>query len=157
PLSNCFNDLGGNYFDKLPFPGNGQSKIWHCPSCYTGDRTFGGQSQPGGQFGFFSYVMNIDLKDISPMGGSYTPMPYPQMPKLGTIRKPASTVFLTECCFSPTKELESPGPDRNGIFPAARHARFPDRHSGGGNIVFVDGHSRWFKRTSITNGLNSDG
>jgi prepilin-type N-terminal cleavage/methylation domain-containing protein/prepilin-type processing-associated H-X9-DG protein len=156
PLSNHFNAGGGNIFDKMPFPNNRHSRIWHCPSAYGGDTVFGGTVQPGGQFGFFSYVMNIDLKDISPMGGSYTALDYPQMPRIGQIRKPSSTILLTECAFSPSRETESPDPTRNAIFPAARHARFPQRHTGGGNLVFIDGHSRFFKRSSITNGSNSD-
>ena len=154
PLSNYFNLSGGNTEDKLPFPGR-KGKIWHCPSAYPNDQQ--GAFVNDGQYGFFSYVMNIDLKDSGPMGGSYDAMDYPRMPKISTVRKPTSTVLLTEAAFSPSQELFVPSPNRNGIFPAARHARFPQRHSAsGGNIVFIDGHSAYFKRSSITNGLNSD-
>ena len=154
PFSNYWTSLGGNPQSKLPFPG-GKGKIWHCPAAYSGDDP--SLFVSGGSFGYFSYVMNIDLKDITPMGGGYTGINYPKMPKVTTIRKPVATVLLTECTFSPSQETYAPSPDRNGIFPAARHARFPMRHNNaGGNIVFVDGHSAYFKRTSITNGLDSD-
>ena len=108
--------------------------------------------------GFFSYVMNIDLKDVSPMGAGYTAIPYPNMPKVGQVPKPSATVLLTECLFSPTAEPDAPDGSavRNGIFPAARHARFPYRHNQGGNLVFIDGHSQYYKRSSITNGSRSD-
>ena len=154
PLSNYFNGPGGKPPEKLPFPGK-KGKIWHCPSAYANDD----QSLfvNDGQYGFFSYVMNIDLKDSGPMGGSYNAVDYPRMPKISSIPKPTSTVLLTEAAFSPSQELYVPSPNRNGIFPAARHARFSQRHNNaGGNLVFIDGHSAYFKRTSITNGLNSD-
>ena len=37
PLSNCVSAPGGNVIVKLPFPGNGQSRIWHCPSAFGGN------------------------------------------------------------------------------------------------------------------------
>src|SRR3954466_7198406 len=64
PLSNCFNAPGGNSQLKLPFPNNSQSKIWECPSAYSGDPA--SAFVAGGAYGYFSYVMNIDLKDIGP-------------------------------------------------------------------------------------------
>jgi prepilin-type processing-associated H-X9-DG protein len=81
-------------------------------------------------------------------------MTYPTMPKVSTVPNSAATVLLTEMTFSPTKETEIVvGPDRNGIFPCERHTRFPRRHNGsGGNLVFIDGHSQFYKRSYITNG-----
>jgi len=160
PLSNYPGMPGGNVVVKYPFPGNAQSRIWHCPSAWGGDTlaAWSGGAACAGQYGFFSYVMNIDLKDISPMGGAYTAISYPQMPKITTVPKPSATVLLTECLFIPTHEQDAPDGSfiRNGIFPAARHARFPYRHSMGGNLVFLDGHSSYYKRAAITNGANSD-
>jgi prepilin-type processing-associated H-X9-DG protein len=69
---------------------------------------------------------------------------------------------LTEQAFSPTHETYLPGGSgdwaRNGIFPCARSYRFAQRHSGnkGGNLVFIDGHSAYFKRSYITNGAPND-
>src|SRR6266705_24838 len=37
PLSNYFNAPGGNFQVKMPFPGNSQSRIWECPSAFSGD------------------------------------------------------------------------------------------------------------------------
>jgi prepilin-type N-terminal cleavage/methylation domain-containing protein/prepilin-type processing-associated H-X9-DG protein len=148
---------GGNYFTKLPFPNNGIGKIWECPSAQ-------GSSADGflqsGQYGFFSYVMNIDLKATSPISSSYTKLTYPQMPKMSQIRQPSATVLLTEATFNPATETYLPGGasdySRNGIFPANRSYVFPQRHSTGGNLVFMDGHSSFYKRSYITNGAPND-
>jgi prepilin-type processing-associated H-X9-DG protein len=142
---------------KLPFPG-GLGKIWHCPAAVGDPKdTFVG----GGAAGFFSYVMNIDLKATTPIGGSYGKLPYPRMPKLSTVPKPSATVLLTEATFSPSRErylATASDADRNGIFPAARSYRFVKRHQdAGGNLVFIDGHSSYFRRSYITNGAPSDG
>jgi len=154
PLSNYWNQPGGVAFNKLPFPGGkAGSKIWHCTAAI-GDvnDTF---LQAGG-FGFFSYVMNIDLKATTPIGGSYGKMTYPTMPKIGTVPKPTATVLLTEAAFSPSRETYVSDPQRNGIFPCARSYRFPNRHTLGGNLVFIDGHASWYKRSYITNGAPND-
>ena len=63
-----------------------------------------------------------------------------------------ATVLLTEAAFSPTLETAYiSSADRNGIFPAARWSRFSQRHNKGGNLVFVDGHSAFFKHSYVYN------
>ncbi len=153
PLSVYYNSPGGNAPLKLPYPG-GKGRIWHCPTANGEGDTF----QQSGGFGFFSYVMNIDLKATAPITSSIQRIPYPQMPKLGAVRQPSSTVLLTEAAFSPSREiLPTPGDSaRNGIFPAARSYRFAWRHNNQGNLAFVDGHSAMFKRSYITNGAAND-
>jgi prepilin-type N-terminal cleavage/methylation domain-containing protein/prepilin-type processing-associated H-X9-DG protein len=156
PLSVYFNSPGGNARLKLPYPG-GLGKIWQCPSA---------KADPGdvflkdGGFGFFSYVMNIDLKATAPISSSIQRMPYPTMPKLAGVRQPSATVLLTEATFSPTGETYLGTPSdaaRNGIFPCARSYRFAKRHNeSGGNLVFIDGHSAFFKRSYIINGAPND-
>jgi len=157
PLSNYFAQPGGDYTAKLPFPGK-NGKIWHCPAAYGNDPQSAFFSSGAG--GFFSYCMNIDLKATTPIGGSYGKIPYPNMPKISTVPNPSATVLLTEQAFSPTKEtyLGTAGDaNRNGIFPCARSYRFAQRHNNqGGNLVFIDGHSAYFKRSYITNGAASD-
>src|SRR4029077_18777275 len=108
-----------------------------------------------GQFGFFSYAMNIDLKATAPITTSILRMKYPTMPKLSQVPQASATVLLTEALFNPTTERFLPKAsdnDRNGIFPCNRFYTFPQRHNSGGNIVFLDGHSAYFKRAYITNG-----
>lgn len=134
----------------MPFPGNGIGRIWHCPAA-KGDSA--DNFLKGGSFGFFSYVMNIDLKLISTInnkvqGNSFT---YPSMPKLGTLRNAVSVVMLTEVAFSPRLENYVATPDRNGIFPAARWSYFPRRHNQRGALGFVDGHSAVFKWDYVYN------
>ncbi len=136
---------------KMPFPGNGIAKIWHCPSARVGGPD---NFLKGGSFGFFSYCMNIDLKLLSDIGlnkvvgNSYN---YPKMPKLSSIRLPTATVMVTEVTFSPTLESYVPTSERNGIFPAARWTYFPKRHSDRGTILFVDSHAAIFKRDYVIN------
>ncbi|MEO6035723.1 MAG: hypothetical protein ABIQ35_10750, partial [Verrucomicrobiota bacterium] len=148
---------GGNPRTKLPFPNNGIGKIWHCPAAKAAS---GDAFVNNGAYGFFSYVMNIDLKATAPVGSSISRLPYPSMPKLSRAPNPSGTVLLTESMFSPSMETELGTPSdsaRNGIFPAARSYRFAKRHNNaGGNIVFIDGHSSYFKRSYITNGAPND-
>ena len=150
PLSYYYNLPGGNPQAKMPFPG-GQGRLWHCP---TARAAAGDNFLQNGAFGFFSYVMNLDLKlwsDIdrhAVIGNSFT---YPTMPKLATLRFPSSTVLLTEYAFSPSIETHTSTPTRNGIFPAARWSYVPKRHNDRGTIVFIDGHSAIFKWKDVFN------
>jgi prepilin-type N-terminal cleavage/methylation domain-containing protein/prepilin-type processing-associated H-X9-DG protein len=151
PLSNYWNGVTSNYKQRLPFPG-GVGKIWHCAAVkVSGDDNF----FKGGSFGFFSYVMNLDLKLLTTIrnnvqGNSFE---YPTMPKLGNAKHPSGSVLLVDATFSPNLESYAGSPDRNGIFPAARSDRFTKRHNdSGGNLAFIDGHAAFFKRSYITNG-----
>lgn len=146
---------GGNAQAKLPFPG-GVGKIWHCPSAKA---AAGDAFLQGGGFGFFSYVMNLDLKlrssiDNGVVGNSF---PYPTMPKLGNLKNPSSVVLMPEVAFSPTLEAYTSTPPRNGIFPAARWSYFSKRHNDRGVISFVDGHSQIFKWSYVYNTAASSG
>ena len=140
---------------RFPFPENGIGKLWHCPSARaTASDTFGaGTSGQGGTFGFFSYVMNLDLKlltsiDNGVQGNSFA---YPNMPKLNTIRNPTAVVLMTEQAFSETLEAYTPTPSRNGILPSQRWSVFPKRHNDRGVIAFIDGHSVIFKQSYVNN------
>lgn len=135
----------------LPFPG-GEGPIWHCPAARTSreDRFL-----RQGAFGFFSLAMNQDLKLLAaPRAGlPRAEHEYPEMPRLGAVANPATTVFQADTAFSPTLELFSDFPDRNGISPASRSTAFAQRHSHrGGNLSFIDGHAGFFARAYITNG-----
>jgi prepilin-type processing-associated H-X9-DG protein len=102
----------------------------------------------GGQYGFFSYVMDLDLKLKSSVDNAVVKnsFPYPNMPKLSSMRYPSAQVLLTEFCFSPTLEnWTGASQPQMGCFPAARWTYFVKRHNNGGNIVFLDGHSARFK------------
>ncbi len=158
-LADYFKLPGANGPLKYPFPGNNKGKIWICPSAVAASQDLDPSSASpflaGGTYGFFCYVMDLDLKLWSSvnngvLGNSYA---YPDMPKLTTIRRPDAQVFITEFCFSPTLEnwagvSSSP---QMGCFPAARWTYFPKRHGKGGDIAFVDGHSAMYKWDYVYN------
>ncbi len=152
-FSNYWAGASGNYRKVLPFPG-GVGKFWHCPAAKASSSD---NFLRGGSFGFFSYVMNLDLKRTGP--DTSDRLDYPQMPRLASLRNVAATVLLVDNVFSPSLERYTAGdtsPDRNGIFPAARSERFTRRHNNqGGNLVFVDGHAGYFRRACITNGTGA--
>jgi prepilin-type N-terminal cleavage/methylation domain-containing protein/prepilin-type processing-associated H-X9-DG protein len=171
-LSTYFNSLNaGRGFSNtkatqyMPFPG-GQGKIWECPSATMSMSTIqsGALAEadssptptlPGGT-GFFSYVMNIDLKRTS--GNDFTAvMSYPSMPKLTAFKQPTATVLMLDQVFDPVTEVVNDAPQYNSVNPAARQRSFASRHANGGVINFLDGHVGYFKTAYITNNPSTDG
>lgn len=155
PLSYYYS-LPGKPKVTLPFPGNGVGKIWHCPQIRVAAAD--NFMANGGQYGFFSYEMNIDLKALTYIHPGYQSMPYPQEPKISGIHNVGATVMLTEAVFSPTLELQADGysvPNNgtlNGTFPASRWNYFAWRHAdNSGNLMFIDGHARTYKHSYVIN------
>jgi hypothetical protein len=137
----------------VPFPGE-LGKIYNCTAARMVGKDLGIVNGAGAD-GFFSYVMNIDLKHNRPLytlAASYT---YPLMPKTTQIKRPLETVFMFDCAFSPTTEGTAGGVNPyNSVNPAARWRSFASRHSQGGDILFIEGHIEYFKTMVITNGGN---
>ncbi len=160
PLSNYWANSSLSYQQRYPFPGNGKGPMWMCP---------GAQSVPAddtlfvksGEYGFFCYQMNLDLKATSPIVSGYSSINYPGMPKLSSIRNPAAVVMMTESAFSPTLEAYvtqcGGSVTQNGTFPASRWTYFCQRHDLGGNLAFVDGHAHYFKWSYVVNFNSSAG
>jgi len=156
PLS-FYSAKPGPYQKKYPFPGNDIGKMWMCPSTQA---SASDSFASGGQYGFFSYMMNIDLKLRSSIknkviGNSYS---YPEMPKLSTLRNPSATVLLTEATFSPTLDVTTfggktvpPTATQNGTFPASRWSYFSWRHNRRGTLAFIDGHAGNFRWDYVYN------
>jgi prepilin-type N-terminal cleavage/methylation domain-containing protein/prepilin-type processing-associated H-X9-DG protein len=146
----------------MPFPG-GKGPIWECPAANMSLATIsGGGLSPAdggpaaGAGGFFSYVMNIDLKRKN--DGTYTSaMDYPQMPKLTSFRNPSAVVFMFDMVFDPVTEVVNDSPSYNSVNPAARQRSFASRHNKGGVINFFDGHAAYFKTTYIQSTPSSGG
>ena len=134
----------------LPFPG-GKGPIWECPSASMTADTVNTILAGHGQYGFFSYDMNIDLKKLSDGTSNW---PYPGMPKITVFKQPTATVFLFDCVFDPVTEVVNSSQDYNSVNPANRQNSFASRHSKGGNIEFMDGHGSYFKTAYIQNQIN---
>jgi prepilin-type N-terminal cleavage/methylation domain-containing protein len=149
-------EVGTKFWNYIPYPGNGIGKIWHCPTAQAtaSDLTALGATTSAGnaRYGVFSYVFNLDfkLKSAIKNGVIGNCFKYPNMPKLTSIRHPADQVVIFEQAFSPTTETYAGYPvgssaARNGILPCQRWTVFTQRHNMGGDIVFLDGHSAYFK------------
>ena len=113
----------------------------------------------GGQYGFFSIVMNIDLKVESLASATAVNVyVWPLMPKLQFIPKASQTVLMYDTVFNPVDEVVNSSPQFNSVNPANRWRSFANRHSKtGGNITFVDGHAAFYTLSAITNGGNFGG
>ena len=137
-----------------PFPGNGIGPIFECPSASMSLAMIdsGGLAAPdaswgAGGGGFFSYVMNIDLKwqTVS------TRCTYPIMPKLTSFTRPSAVVFMFDQVFDPVTEVVNASPQYNSVNPAGRKNSFAGRHNKGGIINFFDGHAYYYKDSYVTN------
>jgi len=136
-----------------PFPG-GLGNIWHCPSANMPLSDLQ-QLEGGGIGGFFSYVMNIDLKRSfttipNAPGGSLPPF---QEPKLTSLAFPSATVFMEDAVFNYAEGQAVGYAAGNYTFsndPALRWRSFPMRHNGTGAILaFCDGHSSFYKQSYL--------
>jgi prepilin-type N-terminal cleavage/methylation domain-containing protein/prepilin-type processing-associated H-X9-DG protein len=144
--SNYYHQPFGDARKKFPWPGNiVGSRIWLCPSATMSDGAFSKLANQG-QYGFFSYAMNIDLK---------AGMDWPSMPKLANIRKPANTVLMFDVVFDPVTEIVNSSPQYNSVNPANRFRSIGVRHDNGTIINFVDGHANYFRITAVTNNPTS--
>jgi prepilin-type N-terminal cleavage/methylation domain-containing protein/prepilin-type processing-associated H-X9-DG protein len=137
----------------MPFPG-GVGPIWECPSATMSLATVANVLQGNGDDGFFSYVMNIDLKREA---DGTTALKYPQMPKLTAFSQPAATVFMYDCVFDPVTEVVNASPQYNSVNPANRQNSYAARHSGGGVINFLDGHAFYYQDSYVTNNPSGGG
>ncbi len=142
-LSNYYHLPGGDPRAKMPFPGR-NGKIWHCPSARMGDGEYATLAG-GGAGGFFSYAMNIDLKQESI--GSYPNW----MPKLAGLQKPSATVLMFDVVFNPASEVVNSSPQYNSVNPANRFRSIGVRHDLGTVINFCDGHASYYKIKVVTN------
>jgi len=143
--------------DKLPFPG-GKGKIYECPSAMMTDVDVATvTAAAGNSLGFFSYVMNIDLKRRDPNYGTADCYTYPEMPKVTKVPKPTDTVFMFDTVFNPTTEVVNSSPQFNSVNPANRWRSMASRHTKGGIINFLDGHAGFYKTDAVQAGGTMSG
>ena len=141
PLSNYWASANSATYSvnvaNMPYPGGALGRFWHCAAAKQGI-----PPQNNGQFGFFSFAMNIDLKKSDGSGVGGPPLAYPAMPLLAQFSQPTRTVLMFDTVFDPLGEVVNASPQFNSVNPANRWRSFAVRHSGNaGNIVFLDGHA----------------
>jgi hypothetical protein len=105
----------------------------------------------GGVEGFFSYIMNIDLKREKPGYANADAFGYPRMPKLAGVSKGSATVLMFDTVFNPRTEVVNSSPQFNSVNPANRWRSFAARHNLGGVICFVESHAEYVKTRVATN------
>ena len=152
--NNMNNNRGGGPTKStlyMPFP-SAQGPIWECPSASMTLGTVANLLQGNGVDGFFSYVMNIDLKRSA--DGT---LAWPFMPKMTTLAKPSATVFMFDACFDPVTEVVNSSPGYNSVNPANRQNSYASRHNKGGIIAFLDGHTLFYKTAYIQNNPSTGG
>jgi prepilin-type N-terminal cleavage/methylation domain-containing protein len=146
----------GTFNSKIfPFPGNDLGRIWVCPAASMPLSDLQSLTS-GGVGGFFSYVMNIDLKrqfSSTPASAPGGYMPFPQEPKLSSLRSPVATVLLEDAVFNYAEGQAAGytgGNHTYSVNPSLRWRSFPYRHGNtGGALNFVDGHSSFYKASYI--------
>jgi prepilin-type N-terminal cleavage/methylation domain-containing protein/prepilin-type processing-associated H-X9-DG protein len=151
PLSNYYDLHGSDPRTYMPFPGGTgkASKIWECPSASMNPAQYTSLAE-GGQYGFFSYADNIDLKDSSLESPKATPYPI-WMPKVTSITKPTATVLMFDVVFNPVTEIVNGSPQYNSVNPANRFNSIGVRHDNGTVLNFCDGHASYYKIYYLTN------
>jgi prepilin-type N-terminal cleavage/methylation domain-containing protein/prepilin-type processing-associated H-X9-DG protein len=149
----CGVDAPDRYWDALLLPyvksGNpalaDNGGIWHCPSS-TGGNTLR-------SYGYSQVLMREGWEQNS--NGKYY-----RFPALAAIDAPASTIFVGD--GGSAGRIAPPwwgqtsanrGGSSSKIPGAGTTANttweWPDRHSGGGNYVFCDGHAKWMKDATV--------
>jgi prepilin-type N-terminal cleavage/methylation domain-containing protein len=142
------NHVGGDPRQWYPFPGGKiPSGIWQCASATMSASDYQ-QLTGGGQYGFFSYDDNIDLKYGLDQGGAKYPG---WMPKLVNLPKPSATVLMFDCAFNPVTEDVNGSPGYNSVNPANRYNSIATRHDNGCVLNFCDGHSLYYNINAVTN------
>jgi prepilin-type N-terminal cleavage/methylation domain-containing protein/prepilin-type processing-associated H-X9-DG protein len=154
-LDTYFSVRGTDPTTKMPFPG-GKGRMWECPSSRM-TKTDANTVVGGGADGFFSYVMNIDLKKDPADSSGTSNLQYPRMLMLTAFQKPSSTVLMFDTVFNPVTEIVNGSPKYNSVNPANRQRSFAARHNSGGVINFIDGHASYYKDRYVTNNPSSGG
>jgi prepilin-type N-terminal cleavage/methylation domain-containing protein/prepilin-type processing-associated H-X9-DG protein len=141
--SNYYHIPVGDPRKKFPLPGRNGGKIFVCPGAIMSDADAAAQ-QYQGQYGFFSYADNIDLKTGD--------RDYPNcMPRISTLPKPSATVMMFDVVYNPVTEVVNASPAYNSVNPANRYRSLGGRHDKGTVINFCDGHAQYYKLSVLTN------
>jgi prepilin-type N-terminal cleavage/methylation domain-containing protein/prepilin-type processing-associated H-X9-DG protein len=115
--------------------------VWKCPSSIgtKADRSYGMST--------FIFRAGIGVNN-STTGNAYRVLSMAEMDA------PASTIFVGDCglggrlappMWGQTRSLRGGSPVANAATMANNQWEWPDRHNGGANYVFADGHAKWLK------------
>jgi prepilin-type processing-associated H-X9-DG protein len=100
-----------------------------------------GVTAPGatGKPVYWCYVVNSKI-DNSVIAGQY-------FIKISKIKYASDTAFMTEKAMSPAESI--PGCANSLARAKTTWTRFPNRHNGGGHVLFADGHVSWLLQKAI--------
>ena len=121
------------------------SGMWKCPSLGSkGERSIDPVSKkPSYSYGLSQVFMYSNMGNFSSLGGSANQ--YYRYPSLVQMDAPASTIMAGEC--GDEGRLHPPWWFNYWVKHAYQFTReIPDRHSGGANYIFADGHAKWLNR-----------
>ena len=160
---------------NTPQPGPGSNSIWVCPDADAaaprssanggtdqpalGDgryTMFGWQDQartsPSAVEAYWCYVWNSKLNDSLPVNADGTP----ENPRMSQMRPASSIVLMVEKTMN-YKEIPKYGFPQPATICRGKTAYtlFTGRHTGGGNLLFADGHVGYFKLGQIWNASNA--
>jgi prepilin-type processing-associated H-X9-DG protein len=152
-------------------PGPSSNSIWVCPEAdVAAPRTSaaGGQDSAGLPDGhylmygwedqarsqvdskdtYWCYVWNSKLNDSLPTNADGTPV----NPRMSQLRRASSIVLMVENTLSYQENPKYGFPEQTSICRGkTAWTRMTGRHSGGGNLLFSDGHVGFFKLGQIWN------
>jgi prepilin-type N-terminal cleavage/methylation domain-containing protein/prepilin-type processing-associated H-X9-DG protein len=115
---------------RIPVPG--QKSIWMCPSIRQNPPT------PTVTSPYFAYAMNRVLTGATVANVTH-------QYKRSIVDRPSQTVFLTESEADGTVAHDAFS-FTDGFFIGSKANIVQPRHSGGDNLVFVDGHAEWVRQ-----------
>jgi len=115
--------------------------VWQCPSLGAkGERTVSSRGGVDYSYGYSGMFMRHNYGGLSSLGTAYYRYPF-----LTEMDSPASTVVVGEASspgrLAPPFFFQTWTARRNGTPTGAWEV--PDRHSGGSNYAFADGHAKW--------------
>jgi len=135
------NDDGDSTWRGVTFPYVKNVQIFFCPSARMTGNVFDGRIGDQNMLG--GYAINDWHQGVTPSDDATGARP-PRGASLAQIEAPAETVFLLESPGSPD-DICPASQASHGLTVSGGTLAALQRHNGGANYSFVDGHMKWMK------------